>query len=40
MNTRREFIGTLLSSAALAPWSQLSLAGQARAGDAQTDHEA
>jgi uncharacterized protein (DUF1501 family) len=30
MSARREFIGALLSSAALAPWSQLSLAGQAR----------
>ncbi|MCW5659648.1 MAG: DUF1501 domain-containing protein [Burkholderiaceae bacterium] len=30
MNARREFIGALLSGAALAPWSQLSLAGQAR----------
>jgi len=35
LNTRRVFIGSLLSSAALAPWSQLSLAGQARAGDAR-----
>jgi uncharacterized protein (DUF1501 family) len=30
MSARREFIGALLSGAALAPWSQLSLAGQAR----------
>ncbi len=35
MNARREFIGTLLSGAALAPWSQLSLAGQARGNDAR-----
>ena len=35
MAARREFIGVLLSSAALAPWSQLSLAGQARAHDAR-----
>jgi uncharacterized protein (DUF1501 family) len=35
MAARREFIGALLSSAALAPWSQLSLAGQARADDAR-----
>jgi uncharacterized protein (DUF1501 family) len=30
-SARREFIRALLSGAALAPWSQLSLAGQARA---------
>jgi uncharacterized protein (DUF1501 family) len=30
MSARREFIGALLSGATLAPWSQLSLAGQAR----------
>jgi uncharacterized protein (DUF1501 family) len=35
VNARREFIGTLLSGAALAPWSQLSLAGQARGNDAR-----
>jgi uncharacterized protein (DUF1501 family) len=35
VNPRREFIGTLLSGAALAPWSQLSLAGQARGNDAR-----
>ena len=35
MAARREFIGALLSGAALAPWSQLSLAGQARAHDAR-----
>ncbi|HSW23691.1 MAG TPA: DUF1501 domain-containing protein, partial [Burkholderiaceae bacterium] len=35
MNPRREFIGTLLSGVALAPWSQLSLAGQARGNDAR-----
>ena len=35
MNARREFIGTLLSGAALAPWSQLSLAGQARGNDSR-----
>ena len=35
MAARREFIGVLLSSAALAPWSQLSLAGQGRAHDAR-----
>ena len=35
MAARREFIRTLLSGAALAPWSQLSLAGQARADDAR-----
>jgi uncharacterized protein (DUF1501 family) len=33
MSARREFIGALLSGAALAPWSQLSLAGQARANE-------
>ncbi len=33
MAARREFIGALLSGAALAPWSQLSIAGQARAGE-------
>jgi uncharacterized protein (DUF1501 family) len=33
MAERREFIGALLSGAALAPWSQLSLAGQAKAHD-------
>jgi uncharacterized protein (DUF1501 family) len=35
VNARREFIGTLLSGAALAPWSQLSLAGQAQGNDAR-----
>jgi uncharacterized protein (DUF1501 family) len=35
VNARREFISTLLSGAALAPWSQLSLAGQARSNDAR-----
>ncbi len=35
MHARREFIGALLGSAALAPWSTLSLAGQARANDAR-----
>jgi hypothetical protein len=35
LNARREFIGTLLSGAALAPWSQLSLAGQARGNDSR-----
>lgn len=35
LGARREFIGALLSGAALAPWSQLSLAGQAHAGDAR-----
>ena len=35
MTARREFIRTLLSSAALAPWSQLSLAGQGRGDDAR-----
>ena len=33
IDSRREFIGALLSGAALAPWSQLSLAGQARANE-------
>jgi len=33
--TRREFVRTVLSAAALAPWSQLSLGGQARADDAR-----
>jgi len=32
---RREFVRSLLSAAALAPWSQLSLGGQARADDAR-----
>jgi uncharacterized protein (DUF1501 family) len=35
MTPRREFIGALLSGAALTPWSQLSLAGQARGDDAR-----
>jgi len=35
MSARREFIGALLSGAALAPWSQLSMAGQGRADDAR-----
>ena len=35
MNARREFIGSLLSGAALAPWSRLSLAGQARGNDSR-----
>jgi len=35
MTPRREFIRTLLGSAALAPWSQLSLAGQAGGDDAR-----
>lgn len=33
--SRREFIGALLSGAALAPWTQLSVAGQARPLDAR-----
>jgi uncharacterized protein (DUF1501 family) len=33
--SRREFIGALLSGAALAPWTQLSVAGQARPHDAR-----
>jgi len=32
---RREFVRSLLSAAALAPWSQLSLGGQARADEAR-----
>jgi uncharacterized protein (DUF1501 family) len=32
-DSRRDFIATLLTGAALAPWSQLSLAGQARANE-------
>ena len=35
MAARREFIGALLSGAALAPWSQLSLAGQVPGQDAR-----
>ncbi|MCC7284830.1 MAG: DUF1501 domain-containing protein [Burkholderiaceae bacterium] len=35
MKARREFIRTLLSSAALAPWSQLSIAGRAGGDDAR-----
>src|SRR5258706_5528510 len=33
MHARRDFIAALLSGTALAPWSELSLAGQARADD-------
>jgi uncharacterized protein (DUF1501 family) len=32
-DSRRDFIATLLTGAAVAPWSQLSLAGQARANE-------
>jgi len=35
MTARREFIRTMLSGAALAPWSRLALAGQGRGDDAR-----
>src|SRR5688572_3694038 len=35
MAARRKFIGALLSGVALAPWSQLSLAGRVRGHDAR-----